>query len=129
MIINKTDISKYSFGQQFSDMNGKTSNTAVIGSYLCVIGGTCFLLGTVSFLFLTVHVGFETVLSQSIAVVAIGAGLIGLKKLKQTRDTTNTIVEENNLATSTKSTTTTIDTNTTVEKKDTNIPVDENKES
>lgn len=34
-----------------------------------------------------------------------------------------------NFPTSTKSTTTTIDTNTTVEKKDTNIPVDENKES
>lgn len=127
MIINKTDISKYSFGQQFSDMNGKTSNTAVIGAYLCVIGGTCFLLGTVSFLFLTVHIGFETVLSQSIAVVAIGAGLIGLKKLKPTRDTTNTVVDEKNLPTST-STTTTIE-NTTVEKKDTNIPVEENKES
>ena len=30
MIINKTDISEYSFGQQFSDMNGKTSNPAII---------------------------------------------------------------------------------------------------
>lgn len=94
MLINKTDISKYSFGQQFSDMNGKTSNTAIIGAILCLTGSLCFLLGTISFLFLKVHIGFETVLLQSLALITLGTTLIMTKKLAPTRDTTNTVVDE-----------------------------------
>ena len=94
MIINKTDISKYSFGQQFSDMNGKTSNTAIIGAMLCLTGSLCFLLGTISFLFLKIHVGFETILLHSLALVTLGTTLIMTKKLAPTQDTTNTIIEE-----------------------------------
>jgi len=97
MIINKTDIGKFSWSEVFANMNGKTSNTAVCGFFMVVMGVICFTMGVVKFTFFTTHIGFETVLLQSLALVTLGTTLIMTKKLSPTQDTTNTeIIEKEN---------------------------------
>ena len=94
MIINKTEIGKFSFAEMFSDLNGKTSGTAVCGVIISLIGAICFLMGTIKFTFFSVSAGFETVLLQSVAVITLGVGIITVRNFNPTKDTTNTEVPD-----------------------------------
>jgi hypothetical protein len=78
----------------FSDMNGKTSGTAVVGFIISVVGAICFLLGTIKYTFFASSADFATVLLQSVAVMTLGTGLIAVKKLNPTQDTTNTFLPD-----------------------------------
>jgi len=81
-MINKTDIHKFSFPEMCSGANGKTSGTGTVGIYLTVIGSICFCFG--------VYKQCSDVMIQSLALVGVGATLLGIKKLNPTKDTTNT---------------------------------------
>ena len=71
------NISKFSWGELFSNGNGKTSGTAFCGIVICMVGSLCFLLGCIDKMFISSSVD---VISQSIMFVGIGAGLLGVRK-------------------------------------------------
>ena len=87
---NKTDISKFSLAEMFSNSNGKTSNSAVVGTYLCLIGSMTFIAGICLAIINETNPHSGNILLQSLAFVGAGSALIMAKKLKPTKDTTNT---------------------------------------
>jgi hypothetical protein len=72
-------INKFSFAEMTSNDDGKTSGSGTVGVVISFIGGLCFLLGTVDKMFFS---GTVDVLTQSIIVIGIGAGLLGYRKGK-----------------------------------------------
>lgn len=82
----KVDINKFSFGQLTSNSDGKTSGSGTAGLYIVFIGGICFLLGCIDKMWITNTVD---VITQSIILVGIGAGLLGYRKSKDS-GTSNT---------------------------------------
>jgi hypothetical protein len=85
----KVDINKFSFGQLTSNTNGKTSGSGTAGLYIVFIGGICFFLGCIDKMWITHTVD---VITQSIILVGIGAGLLGYRKSKDS--TTSAVVTE-----------------------------------
>jgi len=94
----KPNISKFSFGELTSNSNGKTSGSGTAGIYIVFIGGLCFLFGCIDKMFLDKSVD---IISQSIILIGIGAGLLGYRKSKDsnieivpTEEVEKQIVEE-----------------------------------
>lgn len=87
---NKTDISKFSIQEMFNNSNGKTSNSAVVGTYLSFIGSITFVVGIILAVSNPDNPHSPNILLQSLAFVGAGSALIMAKKLKPTKDTTNT---------------------------------------
>jgi hypothetical protein len=75
----KPNIRKFSFGELTSNSNGKTSGSGTAGLYIVFIGGVCFLLGCIDKMFLKESLD---ILTQSIILIGIGAGLLGYRKSK-----------------------------------------------
>jgi hypothetical protein len=69
------NIDKFSFAQMTSNSTGKTSSSGVMGCLICTTGCITFLIGS-----LLKHV---EILSQSVLVITIGAGLLGYRKSKE----------------------------------------------
>lgn len=86
---NRTDISKFSIQEMFSNSNGKTSNSAVVGTYLSFIGSITFIAGIILAISNPNNPHSPNILLQSLAFVGAGSALIMAKKLKPTKDTTN----------------------------------------
>lgn len=72
------DISKFSWSELFSNSDGKTSGTAFTGIVIAMAGTFCFVLGCIDRMFLSSSID---VISQSIVFVSIGAGLVGVRKV------------------------------------------------
>lgn len=72
------DINKFSFAQMTSNSNGKTSASGTMG-VLCVTAGVLgFLAGVLDFF----KDDKADIMTQSIVVITIGAGLLGYRKSK-----------------------------------------------
>lgn len=85
------DINKFSFAQMTANNDGKTSGSGTMGVYIVIIGGLCFLLGCIDKMFLK---GTIDILTQSIIVITVGAGLLGWRKQKQAKPDSNVVTEE-----------------------------------
>jgi hypothetical protein len=72
------NLQKFSFAEMTSNNNGKTSVTSTAGAYIILIGGLGFILGCVDKMFLGNTVD---IINQSIMLVTIGAGLLGIKNI------------------------------------------------
>jgi hypothetical protein len=70
--------SEFSWSEAFSNGNGKTSGTAICGIVICFAGTLCFILGCIDKMFFTSTID---IVSQSILFVGIGAGLLGVRKV------------------------------------------------
>ena len=72
------DINKFSFAQMISNGDGKTSASGAMGVFICIIGGICFLVGSIALIFFK---GMTSdILVQSISMVYAGALLLGYRK-------------------------------------------------
>ena len=72
------NIKKFSFAEMTSNNNGKTSVTSTSGAYIICIGGLGFIMGCIDKMFLGNTVD---IINQSIMLVTIGAGLLGIKNI------------------------------------------------
>jgi len=70
--------SKFSWSEAFSNGDGKTSGTAICGIVICFSGTLCFILGCIDKMFFTSTID---IITQSILFVGIGAGLLGVRKV------------------------------------------------
>lgn len=75
--------SKFSWAEAFSNGNGKTSGTALCGIVICFAGTLCFILGCIDKMFFTSTIDIVT---QSILFVGIGAGLLGVRKVVDSKN-------------------------------------------
>ena len=73
---------KFSFTEMFSNENGKTSGTAFCGVIICIVGTITFLMGCVDKMWITHSID---VITQSIVFVGIGATLMGVRKVFDTK--------------------------------------------
>ena len=71
------DPEKFSFGQMTSNDNGKTSGTGTMGILITTVGSIGFIFGCIDKMWLSKT---TDILSQSIFLVGIGAGLLGYRK-------------------------------------------------
>lgn len=78
------NISKFSWGELFSNNDGKTSGSAFVGIIICVTGTLCFFLGCIDKMFIGKSID---IINQSIMFVTIGATLLGLRKVVSSKDT------------------------------------------
>jgi len=94
------DIKKFSFAEMTSNDNGKTSGTSTLGVYTGFIGGLGFIMGTIDKMFLSKT---PDVMLQSVNVLLIAAGLMGVKNIMNRRvgdgasdstDTGQTVTQE-----------------------------------
>ena len=83
-----SDIKKFSFAEMTSNSNGKTSGSGTMGTYIVIIGGICFLMGSIDKMFLSKDID---VITQSIIYTGIGATLLGYRK---TKDNSEVIADE-----------------------------------
>jgi hypothetical protein len=74
----RATMERFSFAQLTSNSDGKTSGSGTAGLYIVFIGGVCFFLGCVDKMFLDNSVD---IINQSIMMVTIGAGLLGIKNI------------------------------------------------
>jgi len=86
--MNNTYINKISIPEMFSDSNGKTSISATLGAY-CIVNGVVYMGIGILGLFLNIN-GADNILLQSLALATLGSTMIVVKRLKPTKDTTNT---------------------------------------
>lgn len=73
------DINKFSFAQMCSNNDGKTSGSGTMGILTMSAGLIGFLTGTAEY-FAHAH---GDIMTQSIVVLSIGAGLLGYRKSKE----------------------------------------------
>ena len=91
--MNKLDHKKFSFAEAFSDLNGKTSISAIAGGHVILTGTVSFLLAVgASFFIKDIGDSINNILIQSTLIIATGASLLLAKRLKPTVD--NTLTEE-----------------------------------
>lgn len=76
-------MDRFSFAQMTSNENGKTSASGTMGVVICIIGTLCFFLGCVDKMFLNKDID---VITQSIIFVGIGAGLLGYRKSRASKE-------------------------------------------
>jgi hypothetical protein len=74
----KPDISKFSWGELFSNETGKTSASGFAGVIISLVGTLCFFMGCVDKMFFTKSVD---IITQSIILVGIGVTLLGVRKV------------------------------------------------
>lgn len=93
MITNQVDINKFSFAEAMSNSNGKTSGSKFAGLIGIIVGAIGFLGGLI---------GSFYKLPDAVAIAGLSSALItgsyvlfGYSKSQATKDTTNTIVEDN----------------------------------
>ena len=72
------DIKKFSFAEMTSNNNGKTSVTSTMGAYIIIIGGLGFIAGCIDKMYINNSID---IINQSIMLVTIGAGLLGIKNI------------------------------------------------
>ncbi len=85
------NIQKFSFAEMTSNDNGKTSGSGFLGLFAGVAGVIGFLYGMLDYSFWSKD---GLIMSQSIIVITIGAGLLGWRKAKEKTKAENTIVSE-----------------------------------
>lgn len=92
MILNQTDIGKFSFAEAMNSPNGKTSGSKLAGLIGLSVGSIGFIAGTI---------GLYFKMPSMLEVCTLSAGLIttsfvlfGYTKKKDTNDITNTILEQ-----------------------------------
>jgi hypothetical protein len=87
-----SNISKFSWGELFSNDSGKTSGTAFCGIIICLVGSLCFLLGCIDKMWISHSID---IITQSIVFVGIGAALMGVRKVvgQKSNDSTSTTTE------------------------------------
>lgn len=71
------DMAKFSFAEMFSNNNGKTSASGVVGFMICTVGAGCFILNTCTLAF---KVSPINVLPECISLIYAGAMLLGYRK-------------------------------------------------
>ena len=76
------NIKKFSFAEMTSNSSGKTSGSGTAGLYIVFIGGITFFMGCVDKMFLNKDID---VITQSIILVGIGATLMGVRKVFDTK--------------------------------------------
>lgn len=74
----KADINKFSWAQMTSNSDGKTSGSGTMGIFTMAVGLIGFLVGVTDY-FVDSH---NDIMTQSIVVITIGAGLLGYRKSK-----------------------------------------------
>jgi hypothetical protein len=74
----KSNISKFSWSELFSNNDGKTSGSGFVGVIICLVGTLCFFMGCLDKMFFTKSIDIVT---QSIVFVGIGATLLGVRKV------------------------------------------------
>jgi hypothetical protein len=79
----KFNSKKWSFAEMTSNTNGKTSGSGTAGVFTIAVGLIGFALGVYDYIWGT-HT--NTVMTQSIFVIVIGAGLLGYRKSIKTTD-------------------------------------------
>jgi len=72
------NIKKFSFAEMTSNNNGKTSVTSTMGAYIIIIGGLGFIAGCIDKMCINNSID---IINQSIMMVTIGAGLLGIKNV------------------------------------------------
>lgn len=77
------NINEFSWAQMLSNADGKTSASGAMGVFICLIGGICFLIGSVVLIFFKGST--SDILVQSISLVYAGALLLGYRKSADTR--------------------------------------------
>ncbi len=75
---------KFSLGELFSNESGKTSATAFCGVIICISGTLTFVLGCIDKMWITNTID---VITQSIMFVGIGAALMGVRKVVDSKNT------------------------------------------
>jgi hypothetical protein len=74
----KPDISKFSWGELFSNETGKTSASGFTGVIIALVGTLCFFMGCIDKMFFTKSVD---IITQSIVLVGMGVTLLGVRKV------------------------------------------------
>lgn len=72
-------MNKFSFAQMTSNQDGKTSGSGTLGVFAGFAGILAFLYGCIDYSFMSKD---GTIMTQSIIVLTIGAGLLGYRKFK-----------------------------------------------
>lgn len=87
-------MNKFSFAQMTSNSDGKTSGSGTLGVFAGFAGILGFLYGAIDYSFMSKD---GTIMSQSIIVLTIGAGLLGYRKSRPDPAAVETasITEEN----------------------------------
>ena len=73
-------MSKFSWAQMTSNSDGKTSGSGTLGIVAGFAGVLAFLYGVVDYSFISKE---GTIMTQSIVVLTIGAGLLGYRKSRE----------------------------------------------
>ncbi len=76
----KPNISKFSWGELFSNETGKTSASGFTGVIISLVGTLCFFMGCLDKMFFTKSVD---IITQSIILVGIGVALLGVRKVSK----------------------------------------------
>ena len=92
MITNKTNIKEISIPEALCNSNGKTSISAILGSF-CILSGVIYM-GIGIYAFFQTIAGADNILLQSLALTTLGSTMIVVKKLKPTKDITNSNQED-----------------------------------
>jgi hypothetical protein len=74
---------QFSWSELFSNETGKTSSTAFCGVVICVAGTLTFILGCFDKMWVTKSLD---VINQSIMFVGIGAALMGVRKVVDSKN-------------------------------------------
>jgi putative N-acetylmannosamine-6-phosphate epimerase len=87
MVINQTDISKFSLPEAISNPNGKTSGSKLAGLEIVTTGCVCLLMASIEI----VAGGNDGIALAGImaGVLTVGATLLGYSKSQDSNDTTN----------------------------------------
>jgi hypothetical protein len=85
-------IDKFSFAQMTSNESGKTSASGAMGVLICAIGTLCFLIGCLDKVLINKDID---IITQSIIFVGIGAGLLGMRRVTQTKSDSSSIEPQN----------------------------------
>jgi hypothetical protein len=78
----KDMMNKFSFAQMTSNETGKTSGSGTVGIACAFAGILGFLYGTIDYSFMSKD---PAIMTQSIIVITIGAGLLGYRKSKDSK--------------------------------------------
>lgn len=70
--------SKFSWGELFSNENGKTSGSGFVGVIVSLVGTLCFFLGCIDKMWISNSID---IITQSIVLVGIGTTLLGVRKV------------------------------------------------
>lgn len=81
--ISRLNIDKFSFAQLVSNNSGKTSGSGTMGVLISTVGCIGFLCSVICMLFKT---SVPNLANESLAVIGIGAALLGYRKSKTDAD-------------------------------------------